>query len=275
MITYNRSEYTKLALTQLLETCGEGMRVWVWQNGTDAATMDVVNSLRSHPSFYHLELSPENKGLREPTNWFWRTSDAPYVTKVDDDCMLPLGWAETLISAHEANPKLGVVGCWRFFDEDYVAEVAAKKTVALNGDHHLLQNCWVQGSGYVMKRECVEKLGPIRDDESYTHFCIRLALAGWQNGWYFPFIHEEHMDDPRSDFCLIKTDEDFLKQRPLSAIRDNVNSVRDWAQRVKYMARNAQEASPDPRQYTGWRKKLRHGKARLARILGKKEPWRS
>lgn len=135
-------------------------------------------------------------------------------------------------------------------------------------------NCWVQGSGYVMKRACIERLGMLGPQEAFTDYCIRVALAGWRNGWYFPFIHEEHMDDPRSPYCLIKTDEAFMAQRPLSAVRDDVTSLKQWAARVRCMAANVQRASPDPRCYVGWRRLLQRLKAHCARMAGAREPWR-
>ena len=275
MITYNRPEYTQMALSQLLNTCDKTMRVWVWHNGDHEETLSIVKNLSTHPRFYRLEHSPENKRLREPTNWFWENSDAPFVSKVDDDCALPSGWAQTLLECHNSIRNLGVVGCWRFLDEDYVPELAQKKTIALNDDHKLMKNCWVQGSGYVLRRECIDKFGPIADDESFTSFCIRIALGGWQNGWYFPFIPEDHMDDPRSKHCEIKTDEKFMENRPLSAIYDNVTTLAQWAERVKHMAFLVQEANPDPKYHSGWRKKIKGIKSRALRALGIKPKWRS
>ena len=145
-----------------------------------------------------VQISPENQRLREPTNWFWQHSDAPFVSKVDDDCLLPKGWAPTLIDAHHSAAKAGILGCWRFYEDDFVPSFAERKIRELPGGHRLMRNCWVQGSGYVMKREVVAQLGPLRKTEKFTDYCVRAELAGWCNGWYYPFIHEEHMDDPRS-----------------------------------------------------------------------------
>lgn len=274
MITYNRPEYTRLALSRLLDTCDEFMRVWVWHNGDHRETLAVVRELARHPRFYHLKVSPENKLLREPTNWFWANSTGAYLSKVDDDCLEPDDWGAQLRSAHNANPQLGVIGTWRFYDEDFVPELAGKKIRSLAGSTQLLENCWVQGSGYVMKRSCIDQLGLLGPKESFPGYCIRGALRGWKNGWAFPLLHEEHMDDPRSKFCAIKTDAQFMQQRPLSAINDNVISLSDWGGRIKHMARVVQAADPDPRQHVGWRKRLQHLSARAAKIVGRQEAWR-
>ncbi len=81
--------------------------------------------MSAHPNFYRLEISPENKRLREPTNWFWEHSDGEFVSKVDDDCLLSDGWAQKLIAAHRDARELGIVGSWRFYDEDFDEPLAA------------------------------------------------------------------------------------------------------------------------------------------------------
>jgi len=275
MITYNRAEYTKLSLARLLESCDDEMRVWVWHNGDHQETLDVVKSMQDHPNFHHLEHSPENQKLRGPTNWFWEKSDGDFVTKVDDDCLLPDGWGADLRRMHLDNPELGIVGTWRFYDEDFVPHLANKKIIKLKREVEMMRNPWVQGSGYVMKREVIDQNGGIGEAESFPWYCIRAALAGWENGWAFPFIHEEHMDDPRSPFCLIKTDEDFMAQRPLSAINDNLETLADWAARVRYMAQLVQAASPDPRRHIGWWRRWNSLKRRAGSLIGLKEPWRA
>jgi hypothetical protein len=275
MITYNRAEYTRLALTRLLETCDASMRVWVWHNGAHRETLDVVREMTGHPQFHHLEVSRENKRLREPTNWFWANSTGEFISKVDDDCLEPDGWGATLRAAHAASPRLGVIGTWRFYDEDFVPELANRKIRPLGDAHQLMANCWVQGSGYVMKRGCLDELGLLGDSESFPGYCIRAALRGWQVGWAFPLLHEEHMDDPRSPFCAITTDAEFMRQRPLSAIHDNVTSLAEWGARIKHMARVVQAADPDPRRHVGWRKRLEHLTRRASKLVGRHEPWRT
>ncbi len=274
MITWNRPRYTRLALEGLLDSCGPGMRVWVWHNGEDAATLEVVRELSRHPRFHRLQLSRENKRLREPTNWFWSQAEAPFLSKVDDDCLLPKGWAEALLAAHESHPEIGINGCWRFYDEDFVPQLAARKIRDLGGGDRMLLNCWVQGSGYVMKRAVLERLGGLGPAESFTDYCVRAALAGWVNGWLYPFIHEEHMDDPRSPLSELRSEEDFLRHRPLSAVRDDVRTLAEWQRRIRYMARSVQAAPADPRQYVGWRRRLRRVTSRVGRLVGQAEGWR-
>jgi GT2 family glycosyltransferase len=274
MITYNRPEFTRRALGQLLETCDERMRVWIWHNGTHDETLSVVKGFQSHPSVYHVQFSEENKKLREPTNWFWENADGAYLSKVDDDCLLPHGWAEKLRSAHDDNPSLGIIGCWRFYEHDFVPELAEKKIRPLQGGHRIMRHVHVQGSGYVMKRKVYSDQGPIRRSESFTHYCNRAAAMGWQNGWYFPFIHEEHMDDARSAYYPYATNEAFMANRPLSAVNFGVRSLEEWKARSAWLARRLQEDRSEGKSWVGWRRLVRRASRHLSRALGYREPWR-
>ena len=85
-----------------------------------------------------------------------------YVGKIDDDCLLEHGWIERLLEVHATDDRFGVLGSWRFPDEDFDAELAAPKMVTYPSGHTLLRNLWVQGSGHLMKRRCVERQRPAR-----------------------------------------------------------------------------------------------------------------
>jgi glycosyltransferase involved in cell wall biosynthesis len=67
------------------------MRVWVWHNGTDEETLEIVQSFRDHPSFFKFHHSIENKKLNEPTNWLWTHAKGDFLSKVDDDCQMRHG----------------------------------------------------------------------------------------------------------------------------------------------------------------------------------------
>jgi glycosyltransferase involved in cell wall biosynthesis len=192
MVTYNRAAYTRLSLQRLLETCDDSMRVWIWHNGDHAETLDVVRSFASHPRVHRFHHSPENVRLRGPTNWFWKEAKGAYVSKIDDDNLMPDGWAQTLRAAHEAEPKLGVIGCWSFRPEDHRPELAEKKVIDLPGGHRLLKNCWIAGTGHVIKRRCLEEGGgALGEGQTFTNWCVHLAARGWIHGWYYPFLYSQ------------------------------------------------------------------------------------
>lgn len=265
MVTYNRVAYTKLALERLCETLPEYARLTVWDNNSKPEMHQLLKGFESHPRVDQIVYNKTNERLRPPTRWFWQNSqDAEFLCKVDDDCLMPQGWCETLVKAHQDFPEFGVLGCWRFLDEDFDADLASKKIQAF-GPHRVMRNCWVEGSGYLMKRAIIEKIGNL-GEESFTNYCTRAAAAGFINGWYFPFLYQEHMDDPRVPNTGMRTEEDFLKLAPLSAKTFKIRNRQDWINRLKYSAWSLQACSYDPKHYLGLRGKIRRN---LGKIMGR------
>lgn len=273
MITFNRPEYVRLSLPHLLSTCPPDARVWLWHNGTDQPTLDVVAELRHHPRVHRFHHSVDNVGLAAPTNWLFTESTGDYVSKVDDDCLPDPDWLARLRRAHQDVPQFGVIGCWRFPDEDLDQRLIAAKLADYAGGHRLLRNHWVQGSGYLAKRELVERIGPVDDRKSFTGWCLDAARLGYTNGWYFPFIREDHMDDPRSPNTIYLTDADFLARRPLSAQATGVTTVAEWTDQMRHSARVVQAASLDLREYRGWRHRRRNLVRRARLALSGKARW--
>lgn len=273
MITYNAPESTRLALGRLLETCDEQMRVWVWHNGDHAETLETVRSFRDHPRVYRFHHSRENKKLWEPTNWLLSEAQGDFLSKVDDDNVLPQGWARKLVAAHEDNERFGVIGCWRFQDEDFIPELAERKIREFPGGHKLLVNLWVEGSCFLMKRRCRDEGGTLPPGGTFPQYFRRLALRGWINGWYYPFIRYENLDDPRSPHTLIRSEEDLRRRLPLTAQYNGIETLEQWTDQLRRSARVAQTASIDPRDWRGWRWLLRRTRARLLRLAGRRRRW--
>lgn len=268
MITYERPQYVRLSLARLLESCDAETRVWLWHNGDDAETLAAVQEHLDHPNVHQFHHSPTNDGLRAPTNWLWRESSGDFVSKVDDDCLVDPQWLERLRSAHGGAPEVGVVGSWRFYDEDFNPDAERKVQTLVNGQR-IMRHPWVQGSGYLAKRELVEQMGPLRDDQSFTQWCIAAARRGWVNGWAFPFLHEEHMDDPRSPYTIYTDDEAFRRWRPLSAKTTGVDTVEAWTAQMRESAQILQTWPADARAYYGWRQKVRNLRRRVRGRAGR------
>lgn len=264
MITYNRPAYTRLALSRLLETCDASCRVWLWQNGSDHATIDVVASYLRHPRVHHYFHSPVNRMLRDPTNWFLESTQGEFLAKVDDDCLMPDGWHQRLREVHAAVPKAGILGSWPFRGEDLRPDLIARKTVR-SGGIAIMKNPWVGGSGYLMKRECVDQCGPLRPTEGFTSYCIRVAKSGWTNGWPIPFIEMDHMDDPRSEHTVFQDDAKVLAHRGITAEQRGIQTLAQLSARVKAAALELQTCSPHWHDYIGWRARARRAMRRFGR----------
>lgn len=272
MISHRRPEYVELSLPRLLDTADELTRVWLWHNGDDERTLEVVRRFADHPRVHRLHHSVENVGLTEPTNWLWSHAEGEFVSKVDDDCLVSAGWIQTLRAAHRDFAGFGAIGSWRFLDDDFVPEHAHKK-VATYGGHQILRNLWVQGSGYLLRSEAVAEQGPLRAGQSFTKYCIELARRGRINGWYYPFLPEEHMDDPRSPNTIYTSDEAFMARRPLSAVVTGVKTVAEWEAQMRRSAVVVQSASLDPRDYSGLRLRRRVAARKIRKMLTGTAGW--
>lgn len=266
MITYNRPHYTKLSLERLLMTIPESARVFIWDNASSTETVDVVKGFERHPNVEKVVYNLKNEKLWGPTNWFWKNSgDAGFVSKVDDDCLMPNNWCEVLSSAHKEIPRAGILGCWRFLPEDYDEKTAKRKLFEYEG-HKIMRNCWVEGSGYLMKRGVIDRLGVLKPGENFTDYCLRAASKDYINGWYYPFLYQEHMDDPRAAHSGIKTDEDLKRLLPLSAAQFGIDTKDAWIKRLRSSAKRLQGYSIDPYDFIGVKAKI---KKRLYRLIGK------
>ncbi len=265
MITHNRPAYTRLSLARLAETLPPHAKAVVWDNASSEENLKVLRGFEGHPAIERIIYNRTNDRLRGPTNWFWRNhADADLLGKIDDDCLMPARWVEKVEKAHRDITEAGIIGCWRFLPEDFSVSKATRKIHSF-GAHMILRNCWIEGSGYLMKRKVVDEIGGLRPKETFTTWCIRAAAKGYVIGWYYPFLYQEHMDDPRAEHTGIKTDEDLRRLLPLSAEQYGVRTREEWVRKLRGTAQRLQEYSLDPYDFIGLRSRL---KRKLYNMLG-------
>ena len=249
-VAYNRPGYTAKSLPALLESARPGVRIWIWQNGPHKETLEVVRRFKEHPAVHRYHEEPENAGLYPAVAWVLGEGRGRFVSKVDDDCLLPPDWVSRLVDLHDRNPEVGVLGCWRFQEEDFDEALASKKLRQLDGAQ-LLENLWVEGSGFLLKRKALEAAGGLHRGEGLPSLFKRVAYSGHTNGWVYPFIHQDHMDDPRSPNTMLKSDEDLRRNLPISARRKGIDSLQGWDRQLRASARFVQGASVDLDHYFG------------------------
>ena len=228
----------------------------------------------SHSAIIHVSSGSTTANQRrpsEPIDWVWQQGRGDFISKVDDDCVIEAGWVERLAEALCAYEGFGVLGSWRFQDEDYRPELVQRKLATYAG-HTVLRNHWVQGSGFLFRRDLL-RFGSLLPDETFTRWCLRIARAGYVNGWLYPFVREDHMDDPRSPNTLYTSDEAFRALRPLSAYATGVNSVADWLEQTRRDALDVQTASLDLRHYFGWRFRRKNAVRKMRRLFTGRAPW--
>ncbi|MDI6449686.1 glycosyltransferase family 2 protein [Anaerobaca lacustris] len=266
-ITYQRLEYTKLALASVLADPTEEFSLTIWDNASTDGTPAYLRNEVSDPRIADIVLSKENVGQTAAVNEVWGRSKADLLGKLDNDCIVTPGWTRTLAQAHRDIEPLGVVACWHFFSDDFDYDRARHK-IQTFGSHRIFRHPWTCGTGLLIKKTDFQDFGPI-PGQATTQYWLRMAAAGRINGFYYPLIYQEHMDDPKSRHCLMHGAGSFERYREvtfgLCAGRYHDMDSRMTLRRE--VVRNLLEDPFAPQYYLGWRRKMRSLRARASRLL--------
>jgi len=158
--------------------------------------------------------------------------DFEMLAKIDNDTLVPPELLRRLVECHVASPHFGVLSGFHFRKEgEAIAD--ERKIVAVNGTRVFRQK-YVGGCAVVMRRELFERVGPIPSlgahnatpsaspvsrienrpflDGGWTAYQERLDELGFINGYAWPFVHVDHMEDARSPHCIRTAGHERYKQ---------------------------------------------------------------
>lgn len=265
VVTYNRVKYTKKTIERLLSD-KEDFDLYIWDNASTDKTAEYLKDGLSDPRIQEVILSKENVGQTGAMNYVWGKTKAELVGKVDNDCLLPSGWTRVFAEAHRDIPELGAVACWHFFPEDFDYELAKHKIQTFNG-HQIFRHPWVGGTGFLLKRKTFLEQGPWKEgaDVGTSPYFCKMALSGYVNGWYYPLVYQEHMDDPVSKHSLLKDDEAINSLYDITyTLRSQ--EIKTLEKRMAWRKQVLHNLLHDPweaKYYVGWRWKLKILKSRL------------
>ena len=254
-ITYNRLEYTKLSLTSILADNSEDFLLTIWDNASTDGTRDYLKSIRDS-RIRNIFLSPENLGQTAAVNYIWTNSKADLLGKLDNDCIVTPGWTRIFAEAHRDIPALGVLAMWHFFPEDFEFD-RAKHKIQTFGEHQIFRHPWTCGTGMLIKRNAYVELGPIQN-KATTSFWLKMAKAGYINGWYFPLVFQEHLDDPRSEHCLLHTRSfDDAYKHSFGYQEGILSDIENYRKVHRDILNNLLEDPFDAGYYSDWRRWMR------------------
>ena len=209
MFTYNRIEYTREALHTLMKNTRYPFDLYIVDNYSTDGTREFLEAVRlEYPDrMKDIRYNSTNEGLPGPTNDFWSRVNSELIGKVDNDTLVPPGWLERLVEAHQKIPKLAVVGGYHFRPEDFDDHAARSRLYAYNGIN-ILPDGHIGGCCYLMKKSIQKIIGPMKINPAlkihgWTEYQHMLSDAGYIVGYLYPLIQLEYMDDPRSEKCLI------------------------------------------------------------------------
>jgi len=270
-ITYNRLEYTKLALASVLVEPTEEFSLTIWDNASTDGTVEYLKNEVNDPRIVDMIFSKANVGQVTAVNEVWGRSEADLLGKLDNDCLVTPGWTRILAKAHEDIEKLGAVACWHYpleeFDEKAVRKMGKIQSF---GKHQIFRHPWVCGTGVLIKRDTFEKLGPMKGKTPWEYW-LKMARAGYINGFYYPFVYQEHMDDPGSAHCMLTDDESIRRFRDTTVVlrKHNINNMQDRWKRREIVLKNLNSDPWEAKYYIGWRGKIRALKGKCRRLVGR------
>ncbi len=207
--TYDRIEYTKNAIDRLLSSTNYPFNLYIVDNHSTDGTVKWLREIENvTPNIREIVFNRKNRGLAEPTNHFWERVNSDFVGKIDNDTLVPDGWLERLVDAHQKSNKLGVVGGWHFRPEDF-NEKDSQNNMYIDNDVQIIEDTHIGGCCYLMKYSIYKKLGPMSFDSKFkihgwTEYQNKINSKGWKVGYLYPLIQLDYMDDPRSPNCLIE-----------------------------------------------------------------------
>jgi glycosyltransferase involved in cell wall biosynthesis len=260
LVTHNRLNYTKKCVEHILADDQSEFDLHVWDNASSDETPEFLKSLKD-TRIKQVVLSKTNDGPLVAMNRVWSTTNAKFVAKLDNDCLVSPGWLRKLTEAHCDWETLGAVACWHFRPEDFDETLAGHKMQKSKG-HIIFQHPWVCGSGFVMKRQTYLEMGPWQEGSpgiGTTGYFLRMALRGYTNGWYYPLILQHHMDDLFSPYCHYNDDESLKKAKTItfSLRNNNITTVEQLMEHRKMVLETLLCSSPRVQDHVGWRFKLK------------------
>lgn len=273
LVTHNRLEYTKKSISRLLEDHSEEFDLYLWDNASTDGTQEYLKNLKD-PRIAETILSKNNQGQTGAMNYVWSKTKAELIGKLDNDCLVTPGWTRIMAKAHNDIENLGAVACWHFpldeFNEHAVRKAGKIQTF---GEHQIFRHPWVCGSGFILKRSSFQKHGRWKKGSNIatTYYFLKMALAGEINGWYYPLVLQEHMDDPKSKHSLIKTNQGIQKmhESTFSLRTERIYNMESRMARREFVLNNLFYDPWEAKYYTGLRVRFRRGVQKVARIVNK------
>ena len=212
MVTYNRLEYTRLALEGVLKLDYPNLRVVVWDNASTDGTVEYLRERLKNLPHATLIASPVNRGVVAPMNVVWSSDpEAELLAKIDNDTLVPPELLRRLAECHRQCKRLGVLSGFHFRKEGEA--LAEERRIKSFDGVRVLPQPYVGGCAVMIRREVFQKIGPIGCrtdgpdgrpfmDSGWTMYQQRLTDEGFINGYPWPPVHVDHMEDTRSPHCI-------------------------------------------------------------------------
>ena len=242
MVTHNRLAHTRVALDSVLALDYPSLRIVVFDNASSDGTVEFLRARLRGESRATLLASNVNRGVVYPMNLVWfgdqasggrsfaeqkaTLGSAELLAKVDNDTWVPPDLLLRLAECHQRSERFGALSGFHFRAEGE-ALVDAGRAGEFDGVRVLAQP-YVGGCAVMVRRAVLDRLGPIpcggharagdgNDtgpvlDSGWTFYQERMTELGLVNGYPWPPIHVDHMEDVRSARSIRTAEHEAYKQ---------------------------------------------------------------
>ena len=139
LISWNRRDYFERTLNNLLGS-DANFRLYCWDNGSKDGVADILADIKDE-RIAEKHFCPVNVMQGYPTEWFLEKSQSSIIGKIDDDTLVPHNWIDIIGPAIHKHSKLGMVGCWTFWPDDFERNrQKARDKIIQIGSHQILHN---------------------------------------------------------------------------------------------------------------------------------------
>ncbi|WP_404361159.1 glycosyltransferase family 2 protein [Methylotuvimicrobium sp. KM1] len=264
LITWNRREYLVKTLDNLLADDTD-FRLYCWDNASEDGVADIINSLND-PRVAKKNFSKENVKQRTPTLWFFENAKSDVVGKIDDDILLPHGWVDVIAPIIRQNEQFGRLSCWNYMQEDWNEQLAAHKIININGVR-VFRNMWVGGASFLARLDHLTPfIKPENEGYGFPIDQYRMSSSGLINGYPLPMLFAHHMDDPRSEHCLMAKNGVVGSQDSVTARYFGFTDPFEYG---RWIAEDARNTLRDPVSLQIKRERLRRDQTLIGKIKRK------
>jgi hypothetical protein len=149
-------------------------------------------------------------GVVYPMNAVWLPEQrASLLAKIDNDTLVPADLLRRLAECHLSSSKLGVLSGFHFRQE---GESLIDGRVRTIDGLPIVAQPYVGGCAVMIRQDVFRRLGPIATqtagsdrpfmDCGWTMYQQQVEASGLVNGYPWPLVHVDHMEDTRSQHCV-------------------------------------------------------------------------
>lgn len=227
MITYNRLEYSKRTLRNLLKTIEVPHYLVIVDNASTDGTVEWLKGHEKRNKVDHIIFNPENYYPGKATNIGWREGlrlypEATHLMRLDNDMHLERGWDTLAESYFKAIPELGQLGLDHEAIEHpkavlRVLDINGKKLNpwpgCVGGPNIIRRSIWDMGIRYMDLRWDDGRNSPLQEDSQFSR---AIQSKGYLTGHMTEdvartFANQSNWDDFKDYYIKTMTERGYME----------------------------------------------------------------